>query len=153
MSFISSQPEIFYHISDINKYENQPATGNHTNTLALFNILEDQQTDLYELHHHSDLVSLICELGGIGFLLALLGRILTSFISRRLFQASVIHKTMQVKNLNRLPKPLLSKGEKKKKLGTPDIETPRDAQPWKYQIKVAEDGLKHIGGTRISPED
>jgi hypothetical protein len=65
--------------------------------LAVFKIKADTESDLYEYTYESDLLSLLCELGGLAVILGFFGRTLTSCLSKRLFLSSLIRKTMQIK--------------------------------------------------------
>jgi len=73
------------------------SSGNLTSTIALLKIIEDDISDTYEVLYQSDLISLLCELGGFAFFLGFIGRTFTSIFSRRLLNSSIIRKTMQIK--------------------------------------------------------
>ena len=65
--------------------------------LAVFKIKADTESEVFEYSYESDLLSLLCELGGLAVVLGFFGRTLTSCLSKRLFLSSLIRKTMQIK--------------------------------------------------------
>jgi hypothetical protein len=91
-------------VRETHRYERPRIIANSTSPepLAVFKILGDTESEVYDLTYESDLISLMCELGGLAAVLVFVGRALTSCITRRLYISSLIRKTMQIKRQDRL---------------------------------------------------
>ena len=73
--------EKFYSVRESSRYQRSRGNPNSSEPLAIIKVEADNESELYEIRYSSDLVSLLCELGGLAVILGFLGRSLTSFIS------------------------------------------------------------------------